>query len=115
MPRSTRLDRPAAFRRILAQPITFHDAFFTVMACPNTRCQPRIGLAVSRKCARRAVDRNRIKRIVRESFRRHRQSIPPIDILVIGRPRAVQASNARLRAALRFHWESLREVQCDSS
>ena len=41
----------------------------TVLATPNQLQHPRLGLAISRKVARSAVGRNRIKRVVRESYR----------------------------------------------
>ena len=42
---------------------------FTVIARANELDFPRLGLAISRRSAARAVDRNRIKRLVRERFR----------------------------------------------
>jgi ribonuclease P protein component len=43
---------------------------------------PRLGLLVTRKHARRASERNRIKRAVREAFRLEQESLGPVDVLV---------------------------------
>ena len=67
----------------------------------------RLGLAVAKKHVRRAVARNRIKRLIRESFRRHRDLLEGLDIVVLVRPGVEKADNATLLAALNRHWRRL--------
>lgn len=52
---------------------------------------PRLGLVIGKKLLRRAVDRNRVKRCLRETFRRERSSLPDCDLVVrlMARPAAV--------------------------
>jgi ribonuclease P protein component len=64
----------------------------------------RLGLAIAKKQVRRAVDRNRIKRIVRETFRRHRARLPGVDLVVMARAAASTADNRRLAASLERHF-----------
>ena len=63
---------------------------------------------MAKKHLRRAVQRNRIKRLVRESFRRHRSELAGLDIVVLVRPGIAEADNTTLLAALDHHWERLR-------
>ena len=42
----------------------------------------RLGVVVGKKLLKRAVDRNRVKRIVREQFRRERPNLPACDLIV---------------------------------
>ena len=42
----------------------------------------RLGLVIAKKLLKRSVDRNRVKRIVREQFRQCRASLPPYDLIV---------------------------------
>lgn len=64
-------------------------------------------MAVSRRVSKRAVDRNRIKRLVRESFRQQRARLPVQDILVIALPEAAKANAESLRTELAKHWQRL--------
>jgi ribonuclease P protein component len=43
---------------------------------------PRLGILVSKKHAARAVQRNRIKRCVREAFRLEQEGLGAVDLLV---------------------------------
>lgn len=52
----------------------------------------RLGLVIGKKLLRRAVDRNRVKRCIRECFRLRRSDLPACDLIVrlIARPATVQ-------------------------
>ena len=88
------------------------DSFFLVLASVNGEQPARLGLALAKKCAVRAVDRNRIKRIVRESFRHHRLELNGIDYVVLCRRKAVMASNQALFGSLAQHWLHVRDGLC---
>ena len=66
-----------------------------------------MGLAIAKKAAKRAVDRNRIKRLCRESFRQQ-DNLPVVDLVVMTRASAVSATNAELFSALDKHWQRIR-------
>lgn len=83
------------------------DGCMTVLARSNSGGRARLGLAISRKHARRAVDRNRIKRITRESFRHHLALLHGLDIVVLARDGIAGKNNEELRAALGAHWNKL--------
>lgn len=61
--------------------------------------EARLGLAVSRKVDKRAVGRNRIKRALRDEFRRIRSQLLPGDYVVVARAGASTAAPGELRAA----------------
>lgn len=79
----------------------------TLLAISNDRDNPRLGLVISRKAARTAVARNRIKRLVRESFRHVQQSLGGLDIVVIGRPGIALQANRDMAESLDKLWKKL--------
>jgi len=83
------------------------DRYFTLLARENGLAHARLGLAISRKAAPRAVDRNRLKRIVRETFRVRLAELPPMDIVVTARADARKLDNQRLREVLGRLWLQL--------
>lgn len=107
--RRARLRKPAEFKAVFAQGKRFHLPLLTAVAAPNTVNQPRLGLAISRKASKRAVGRNRIKRLIREHFRIQQERLPAIDIVVMARPQAAQADNPALRRDLDHLMHKLRQ------
>lgn len=105
--RRARLANQTDFAYVFAEPVKSSDLCFTVLARSNTLGFPRLGLAVSRKAAKSAVARNRIKRVIRESFRHHQPVLGGIDIVVIGRANLAKQPNAALFASLERHWARL--------
>lgn len=65
----------------------------------------RLGLAVSRKVSPLAVERNRIKRQCRESFRLASALLPRADYVLVARYDAAKQTNAVLRADLDALWQ----------
>ena len=102
-----RLLKPAEFSRVFKQAKRSSDGMLTILAASNDKGQPRLGLAISKKNAKRAVDRNRIKRIIRESFRLNQARLPAADLVVMAKPQTKSATNSELFASLQHHWDRL--------
>lgn len=86
-----------------------HNRYFVVAYCSNRFGRPRLGVTVTRKIGS-AVVRNRIKRIVREYFRRHRHQIGDSrDINVIAKKAAANVSTVQAFAALGHLFGKIRE------
>jgi ribonuclease P protein component len=93
-----RLRRKREFDAVYAHGRRFGNGFFGVTAHVNEKGWPRLGLAVAVKTAGNAVERNRIRRVIRESFRLHQHEIPALDLVVSARLRARGVVGAELRA-----------------
>ena len=82
-----------------------------MLAKDNEGAEPRLGLAVAKKQVRLAVDRNRIKRVIRDSFRCHRQLLVGLDLVVLARKNTAGMSNDQLFSSLETHWQRLAKIK----
>ena len=73
----------------------------------NPDGQSRLGLAIAKRVLPRAVDRNRVKRLVRESFRHRRQDLPAVDVIVHIRGKKQQGVPASFESCLDEVWRRL--------
>ena len=87
----------------------FGNYSFTVLVRSNSLKFPRLGLAISKKCAKRAVDRNRIKRLFRESFRINQHKLPSVDIIAMCKPSAIKLSNHEMHQQIEKQWHFMRK------
>lgn len=101
-----RLKDKAAFDRVFRKARRSSDKCFTVLARRSDDAPARLGLAIAKKHCRKASARNRIKRVVRESFRHHQAQLHGIDFVVMNRPAAAMATNQELASSLAKHWQN---------
>jgi ribonuclease P protein component len=113
-PAHKRLRRKSEFDAAYARGRRFGNGFFAVTASTNDKQGARLGMAVAVRTAGNAVERNRIRRIVRESFRLHQHALPAVDLVVNAKPKARGAPAAELHASLAGLWKKVNE-QCASS
>jgi ribonuclease P protein component len=103
-PKYLRLLKAADFKKVFSDPIKSTDRFFTILVTPNENGHPRLGLAIAKKTVNKAVHRNAIKRVIRESFRLHQQELGSLDFVVLARKEALDAASEMLRSSLDKHW-----------
>jgi ribonuclease P protein component len=109
-----RLTTAEDYQYVFSKPVRSGDKYFTILARPSQQHQARLGLAVSKKNTRHAHDRNRLKRLARESFRLQHPSMQNIDYVVMARKGAAGADNSKLTHSLNKHWQKLEQL-CASS
>lgn len=94
-----------AGRRISSASLRLH-----AQPCPE-RIEARLGVVVSKKVDKRAVARNRFKRVIRDYFRRTRADLPNGDYVVIVKPEARKVSADALRDELAGLWRRVQALK----
>ena len=105
--RESRLLTPSAFSFVFEQAIPAVSPTITILARKNDLGKPRLGITVPKKKVKLAVNRNRIKRCVRESFRLKAHNIPNVDIIVIAKHGINDLSNSELFEQLDKLWHRM--------
>nr|WP_243887972.1 ribonuclease P protein component [Shewanella algae] len=98
---------PAQFKNVFTNPIKASSAEITLLAVPNEMQHPRLGLTVAKRHVKRANQRNRIKRVIRDSFRLNQHDLPPLDIVVLVRGGVLDMDNEQLRKLVEKLWRKL--------
>ena len=87
-----------------------HQPHFIFLAKVTEQPKSRLGIDVAKKKVRRAHERNRIKRLTRESFRLNQQNIDLLDIVVMPKVGIEAVPNAELFQQLQFAWLKLQRI-----
>jgi len=109
-PRTRRVRKSSEFRELVRVGRKSQDRLFSVYALANGFDHGRLGITVSRRVSARAVDRNRIKRLIREAYRHEPVRLCGVDLVVIARPAALEAEVPEMLQSLRNHWSALQKA-----
>ncbi|WNL46251.1 ribonuclease P protein component [Dyella sp. BiH032] len=111
LPREARIRRAGDFAAMRNTSGRLGGRCFSVRYRENGLDHARLGLAISKRVSKRAVERNRIKRLVRESFRRIRAQLPAVDLLIMARDHAAGLPGPELLADIDLLWKKLMSRQ----
>ncbi|MBD3642053.1 MAG: ribonuclease P protein component [Marinobacter sp.] len=108
-PKSARLLRPADYSKVFDDvQLKVPHRNFLILATPNDLGHARIGLVFSKRNLKLAVQRNRVKRQVRETFRLQ-TDLPGVDIVILGRQGLASLDNQTIRDSLNDLWRRLKK------
>jgi ribonuclease P protein component len=82
-----------------------------VLASGGSVTFPRLGLVIAKKNIKKAVDRNRVKRLFRESFRNNQSLLPALDIVILARNGLGTLSNELVVKKIEALWRDLTEKE----
>ena len=101
-----RLKRPEEYKQVFSSKRRSSDKTFLFLARNNGFNLARLGLAVPKKHIRSAVQRNRLKRIIRESFRLQQEALKGNDIVVVVRNK-LDVNQKNIASVLAKHWDKV--------
>lgn len=81
---------------------------FLILARNPNIDKPRLGIIVAKKNVKLAVERNRIKRQLRESFRKERMSLPNLDMVLLAKKGTDINSSSSIAEELEYLWRKLK-------
>lgn len=103
-----KLKDPISFQRVYKNATKFSLKGINLLACSNELSYSRIGLSIPKKQIPRAVDRNRIRRVVREYFRlRHKELAVHLDLVVVVYATLLELNNLEITKCLEVLWTKL--------
>jgi len=108
-PRELRLLTPSHFSFVFEDATPAASPNFTVLARFNQLDHPRLGITIAKKRVKRAHERNRLKRLTRESFRLHQHELPNVDIIVMAKSGADKLPNRVVFDTLEALWKKLKK------
>jgi ribonuclease P protein component len=80
--RRQRLLKGTEFAAVFAARLYYRSRSYLVMCRPNELGWARLGMVIGKRQFKRAVDRNRMRRIIRETFRLYSPRLPAMDVVV---------------------------------
>lgn len=95
------------FKHVFDKATKINQKNVSLLYRPNQKDYARMGVIVAKHVAKSAVARNRIKRVIRESFRHHQKTLGGIDIVIIARRNCSTLSKAELRKGIDELWARL--------
>jgi ribonuclease P protein component len=79
------------------------------LAHPSELPQARLGLVIAKKHVKLSVGRNRIKRVLRDSFRHHQHELTGLDIVVLARKGLATLDKQQLHLCCQQMWQQLQK------
>jgi ribonuclease P protein component len=101
LPRTARLRDSKAIQAFSASGRVLRGHWFIVRQAANSAGYSRLVMRVANKTVRAAVARNRIRRVIRETFRVLRLELPALDYLIVVRADLTQTTAADMRQELK--------------
>jgi ribonuclease P protein component len=99
-PRQCRLLTAKHYQQAFSNPKRVSCPELLILFKPNDCQHSRLGMAIAKKQIKRAVDRNRVKRIIRETYRLNQQRLPNLDLVVLARKSILAMDNQQFQGKL---------------
>lgn len=103
LPKQVRLLTKTDYNAVFSKSVKVSNSVFLILIHKTSNHYSRLGLVISKKVDKRAVQRNRIKRIARESFR-NKDFETHCDYVILARPKITNLANKEIFNSLDGLW-----------
>ena len=108
-PRRLRLLTGKDFQNVFSDvELKVPDQTILILSRTNNLGQPRLGFVISKKNIRQAVKRNRVRRIIRDSFRLNQHDLPAVDMVILARKGLGDLENEEIHKLIMKCWSRLK-------
>lgn len=107
--RQLRLLKASEFKRVFDHTeLRSSSPHILILAASNQLDHPRLGFVLAKKQIKHAVQRNRVKRLVRESYRNHQHQLLAADYVILARSGIIELDNREIRDMIDALWFKLK-------
>lgn len=108
--REYRLKSKQDFQAVFAKPHKSTHKYLLALTASNHLSHARLGMIIAKHHVRLAVTRNRLRRLIRESFRDHKEALKGLDIVILMRSKWSPLSNEAIKEDLTYLWLKLTKL-----
>ncbi|UFH49369.1 ribonuclease P protein component [Pseudomonas sp. KNUC1026] len=110
--RGKRLLVPGQFKAVFDSPTgKVPGKNLLILARDNALDHPRLGFVIGKKSVKLSVQRNRLKRVIRESFRQHQHQLAGWDVVIVARKGLADTENPELHQHFGKLWKRLARLR----
>ncbi len=107
-PRTCRLLTAADYKAVFdSTELKVSSKYFLILARVTEPSSARIGLIIAKKNVKKAVQRNRLKRQIRQAFRTHKDQLDRLDLVVLAKKDADKLTNPAVASQLSHLWHDM--------
>lgn len=85
LPKELKIRKTSEYKEIFGKSKRLSSDHFNFLYAPNSLGYPRVGFVVAKKNVPGAVERNRVKRVLREVFRQNKSLFGSMDVVFIAK------------------------------
>lgn len=111
LPKANRLRQEKDIQTVLRRGRSFFHPLFAVKSYTAQSSLPRLAITVSTKVSKRAVKRNRIRRVLREAIKARWPKVKPYDILISVKPGVLKIAETQAVSELIKFLEQIKIIQ----
>lgn len=106
-PRQVRVRTQYEYQAVFKKPYRVSVDYLIALCHQNTHSLSRLGVSVPKRAVKQASDRNTVKRVIRESFRRRQAQFDSLDIVIVVKSPPSTVTKRELSECIERLWQKV--------